>query len=176
MSGPRWFWKCDIVSHFTVYPTISISLYVFSVEAVWVTVSPKKSTDPQSMLLYCGINSRPTYLHPQYSVVALCKIWAILDFFNVGWQYSDRKNSFNDFAFLFGNSLTNSLTKKVNRSTKHVTLLWKKRSPNISISPIFRCGFMQNLGNFSIFQRCVTTFWKEDFIQWLPFFVWKQFD
>ena len=84
MSGPRWFWKCDIVSHFTVYPTISISLYVFSVEAVWVTVSPKKSTDPQTMLLYCGKNSRPIYLYPQYSVVGLCKNWAIFEISDVG--------------------------------------------------------------------------------------------
>ena len=127
--------------------------HIYGLETVWLSLYPKKSTDPQSMLLYCGKNNRSKYLFPQYSVVGLCKNWAILDFFNVGWQYSDRKNSLNNFHFWFGNSLTKSLPKKVNRSTKHVTVLWKKQSPNISLSAIFRCGIMQKLDNFRNFGR-----------------------
>ena len=60
-------------------------------------------------------------------------------------QNSDKKNSLNDFKFLCGSSLGNCFSKKVNRSTSHVTLLWKKQSPNI--------GNIQKLGNFRNFER-----------------------
>ena len=86
-------WDYAKIGQFLIFSTLDDNILtgrihwitsIFGLETVWLSLYPKKSTDPQSMLLYCGKNSRSIYLYPQYSVVGLCKNWAIFEISDVG--------------------------------------------------------------------------------------------